>query len=702
MKAVLIFAGTTEGRELAQLLSASGICCMVCVATEYGKIVMPELDGVQVSVGRLNGEQMRGLTEEGYRTDSGGVLEYGAVVDATHPYATEVSDNIKRSLNNLNIPYLRLKRDGNPGVCQNEKSIRCFDSHEDCAKALAGTEGNILLTTGSSALSVYCSDALKERLYVRTLPSQENIAACEAQGICGKQMIAMQGPFSAELNLAMVRQFDIRHIVTKESGTNGGFAEKMRAAEEAEIQAWVIGQPKESGLPFSEVVKQLQKLLGTDMMKEAKVEVSLIGIGMGVDTMSIAACRAMENADFIFGAERMLACAPAGKEKYPYYQADDIVSVLLEKKKENFGKTIKAVVLLSGDVGFYSGAKKIKEGLNKNGFHDICLYAGTSSVSYLAAAAGESWEDAKILSIHGRKDVLRWRAELVDFVMYNPRTFVLVSGVEDIPRIGEMLTDAGLGTCILVCGYQLSYKEERIQTLPAKEAASVTRQGLYTLLVKNPAPQKKMLTPMLADADFIREKVPMTKEEIRQVAVCKLGLTGQAVVYDIGSGTGSIAVECARCSPDIRVYAVDKKQEAVELVKKNRAKFHLQNVIPVLGDAVDVLQNLVPPTHVFIGGSGGKMRKIIETVWEKNAGACIVATAVSLETVAEISKAETDFTLPEGYRLDMETVQLQVSRSKKAGNSHLMFAENPVYIFRLRLKRQIIDKTEGVTKNQER
>lgn len=693
MKAVLIFAGTTEGRELAQLLSESGICCRVCVATDYGKLVMPESDDVFVSVGRLDENQMRTLIEEGYRTDSGEILEYQAIVDATHPYATEVSENIKNSLNNLNIPYLRLKREGNPDVCRNKQSVRCFDSHEDCAKALAGTKGNILLTTGSSALSVYCLDACRERLYVRTLPSQENIASCEAQGIFGKRVIAMQGPFSAEMNLAMIRQFDIHHIVTKESGASGGFAEKMQAAEEGGIQAWVIGQPKESGLSFSEIVNQLQKLLDTEIMKEAKVEVSLIGIGMGPDTMSMDARCAMENVDLIFGAERMLSCAPAGIETYPYYQADDIVSILLKKKKEFSGKTIKAAVLLSGDVGFYSGAKKIKEGLNKNGFRDVRLYAGITSVSYLAAAAGESWEDAKILSIHGRKDVLRWRAELVDLVMYHPKTYVLVSGAEDISGIGKLLTDAGLGECILVCGYQLSYEEERIQTLLAKEAESVTGQGLYTLLVKNPAPQKKILTPVLADTDFIREKVPMTKEEIRQAAVCKLGLTNQAVVYDIGSGTGSIAVECARCSPDIRVYAVDKKQEAVELVKKNRAKFHLQNVIPVLAEAVDALQNLDTPTHVFIGGSGGNMRKIIETVWEKNVNACIVATAVSLETVAELAKAETEFFCPKGYLPDMETVQIQVSRSKKAGNSRLMRAENPVYLFRLRLNRQTEDKT---------
>lgn len=685
MNAVLIFAGTTEGRELAELLSDSGICCRVCVATEYGKLVMPELRYVQVSVGRLDETQIRELLEAGYVDEQNEKIEYGAVVDATHPYATEVSNNIKESLNNKKVPLFRLKREENINEYENKTDIRYFASHEDCANALADTGGNILLTTGSKELSVYCTEALKQRLFVRILPALNNIASCEAQGIYGKQLIAMQGPFSREMNLAQIHQFDICCLVTKESGTNGGFLEKIQAAEEAGIPVCVIGQPKESGLSFSEVVEQLEKLLDMKISAETKVEVSMIGIGMGKNSMSIAAHQELESADLVFGAKRMLTCVPAGKEQYPYYQSADIISVLEEKRKKKNGRTLKAAVLLSGDTGFYSGAKKVKSELNKNGFENIRIFPGISSVSYLAAAVGESWEDAEMFSIHGRKDVLNWQAELLDFVMYSPKTFVLVSDVADISRIGKLLSEHGLGKCMMICGYQLSYEEEKIWKLPADEAASVTEQGLYTVLIQNDAPKDKILAPVLADSDFIRGQVPMSKEEIREIIVCKLGLTRRAVVFDLGSGTGSVAVECARRSPDIRVYAVDRKQEAVDLIKQNRAKHHLPNVIPVLGEAKNALQELETPTHVFIGGSGGDIQNIINQVWERNPKACVVATAVSLETVAGLMEFEQSFEAPGGCALNMETVQLQVSRSRHAGKSHLMQAENPVYIFRMKL-----------------
>lgn len=203
----------------------------------------------------------------------------------------------------------------------------------------------------------------------------------------------------------------------------------------------------------------------------------------------------------------------------------------------------------------------------------------------------------------------------------------------------------------------------------------MTEEGLYICAVQNASCADRYLAPEKADDLFIRGKVPMTKEEVREVAICKLHLTENSVVYDIGSGTGSIAVEAAARSAKLHVFAVEQKEEAVALIEQNRAKFHLKNITVVHGKAPDALKELPVPTHAFIGGSSGKLREILNVLREKNPHIRIVITAISLETVSEITAL-----LKETEVTQSEVVALQVSRAKTVGNYHLMQAENPVYL----------------------
>ncbi len=200
MKKILIFAGTTEGRKLSEYLAEAEINHTICVATEYGAIVLRQHPLVKVHQGRMNQEQIERFLDDG---------KYGVVVDATHPFAKEITCNIKAALKEMGqggtiIPYLRLKRNG---IEEKENDVTYFETNEECVKALEDTEGNILLTTGSKELYKYCiSEGIKHRLYVRVLPSVESLSLCTEQGICGKQVIAMQGPFTTEMNEAIIRQ----------------------------------------------------------------------------------------------------------------------------------------------------------------------------------------------------------------------------------------------------------------------------------------------------------------------------------------------------------------------------------------------------------------------------------------------------------------------------------------------------------------
>lgn len=661
MKELLIFAGTTEGRALSEYLSDLEVRHTICVATEYGEIVLNENPMATVHQGRMSQEEIIAFLRNG---------SFSAVIDATHPYAELVTQNVKAAAKEANLPYFRLIRER--GITQTCSNVRYFETSAACAKALEHTTGNILLTTGSKELAAYCSaENVRRRLYVRVLPSAESISICNEQGIYARQIIAMQGPFTEELNEALIRQYDISCLVTKESGQAGGYSEKLDAAKRVGVPVFVIGCPKETdGYSFEELCRELEPFCGIKEHPKKKLEITLAGIGMGTEygiTKEVQS--AIEKADILLGAQRLIASYPAKKEKHAFYRAEQIIPFL----RGVSGK--KVVVLFSGDSGFYSGCQLLYNALEKeireNHWNAILrILPGISSVSYLAARLCESYQDAAVYSMHGKE-----LCNLAHRIKSSPKTFLLMSGVKDLNRLGKCLMDAGLTECEVMAGYQLSYPEERIQKLRPQECCELKQEGLYTCFIKNPNNIDRKLTHGIADTEFIRANVPMTKEEVREVSICKLHLNRNAVVYDIGSGTGSVAVEMASLSDEIQVYAVEQKKEAVSLIMQNKEKFCLENITVIEAKAPDGLTGLPPATHAFIGGSGGNLKEILTVLQQINSKMQIVINAVSIETVCEIKELLTAFAIK-----DAELVQLQISRAKHLGNYHLMQAENPIWV----------------------
>ena len=673
MKEVLIFAGTTEGRMLSEWLCERNISNTVCVATEYGELVLTEHPFRNIKMGRMNLEEMRSLFRSG---------AYDTVIDATHPYATEVTENIRKALDGSAISYYRLLRETEDEVSYHH--MRYFADSYACAEALTEVNGNILLTTGSKELDIYCKEEIKDRLYVRVLPGIESLKLCQSQGIAGKQIIALQGPFSAELNEALIRQYQITCLVTKESGKTGGYAEKIEAAKRAGIPVYVVGKPKEEqGMTFAELCKVLIDRLSVPNESCNLPEIILAGIGMGTEeSMTKETREAIRDADLLLGAERMIAGYQPRIAKKPYYLASQILSYIKELTSEDIEHKIrKIVILFSGDSGFYSGCQKMHQALkqeieNGNIKASLRVMPGISSISYLAACLGESYQDAAITSIHGKTAIdSRWKAEILHKVKSNQKTFLLLSGVKDVKALGELLSQSGLEECDIYLGYRLSYPEQKIEKLTPEACQMVEEDGLYTCLIKSPHPKKERLTHGISDAAFIRDAVPMTKEEVREVSICKLHLSEDAVVYDVGSGSGSVAVEMAGISDRIQVYAIERKPEAVALMQKNKEKFQAHNMTIVEAYAPEGLTELPLATHAFLGGSGGKMQEILEALYQKNPQMRVVINAVTLETICEIKEVLSHFEVT-----DESIVQMQVSRSRKAGGYHLMQAENPVWI----------------------
>ena len=676
MSEILIFAGTTEGRMLAERLSAQNVKCIVCVATEYGNELMPDLPGVQKRVGRLSTDEMIELMH-GKKID--------ITVDATHPFATVVSENIRQACGQADVEYIRLKRQ-TASLLEND-NVRIFQDNEACAMALENTKGNILLTTGSKELDIYCRDEyVRNRLYVRVLPGEESINICSKAGIARKNIIAMQGPFSQQLNEALIRQFDIKYLVTKESGKAGGLDEKLLAAGACGIDAYLIGSPDHSeGMSLEQVLFKLMDIervniqnvniqnvniqpKNVELKNIEPAKISLVGIGMGTNALlTLDAKSAIEQADYLIGAERMIEPYNARIEKKAVYMPDDIAEYIADKKGY-------ITILFSGDSGFYSGCKKVRDRLKAEGYADIRVIPGISSISYISSRTGIPWSESEIFSIHGRGGSDRIMGELYDKVIHNERIFLLMSGLSDVHRVAEELQCCPQVEIVL--GRNLSYDDESVEVLSPQQCLSKTKEGLYTAIILNHAPHARKVTNSHRDDEFIRGKVPMTKEEVRTISISKLGLDENAVVWDVGSGTGSIAVEIAGYSPKIEVYAIECKDEAVALIKENAAKFKVHNVKVCQSKAPQGLEELNKPSHVFIGGSGGELEEILDIVYSRNRTAKVVVNAVSLETIAQVTALAA--TLP---IRDFEAVTLSVSRSRTVGKYNLMQAENPVTIF---------------------
>lgn len=704
MKKIVIFAGTTEGRRLSEILADAGIAHTVCVATEYGEIVMREQTDAEAAgakkqplVSLHRGRMDRKQIEEFLRNEG-----YGIVVDATHPYAKVVTENLRGAVAALQTSekkaqfpiYLRLEREisETPEAEDPAVSIRYFESNADCAKALENTEGNILLTTGSKELATYCaSGRLHDRLYVRILPGRESLELCMEQGIKGRQILALQGPFSTEMNAAILKQYDIRHMVTKNSGRTGGYREKLEAAKMLGIPVYVIEParktPDATGhmlrtdtYSFTGICGKLEQLCDCKLSGQGSMEICLAGIGMGSkDGQTQEVQHVIETADILLGAERMIEGYSAKIEKRPYYMAEQILPYLEQLQKNGFTAQkdpLRVTVLFSGDTGFYSGCRKLYVALQETiaaGALNagVRILPGISSVVSLAARVGESYEDAAILSMHGKK-----LNRLSATVESHEKVFLLTSGSEDIRKIGRLLAEAGLTDCEVTVGYQLSYPEESIQILTPEQCEEITGEGLYTCLIRNPHWQPERLTHGRADICFLRDaKTPMTKEEVREVSICKLHLTQNAVVYDIGSGTGSVAIEIAGVPGGVQVYAIERKPEAVEQLRKNREHFHMDNMEIIEAEAPEGLEGLPAPTHAFIGGSGGKLLEILQVLYRKNPRMRIVINAISMETIAELKEVLEAFPVE-----NEEILQMQVNRVKKLGSYHLPQAENPVWI----------------------
>lgn len=396
------------------------------------------------------------------------------------------------------------------------------------------------------------------------------------------------------------------------------------------------------------------------------MRVSLVGMGPGSPALlTRAATAALARAELFIGAPRLLE--PYRQGAVPCREAvlaRDILAALEQSGAEN------AAVLLSGDTGFYSGAKGLRPLLLEAGMK-VETFPGVSSLQYLCAKIGTPWEDIHPASAHGRA------CAPAELVARHGRVFFLTGKTGDqTPRaLCAALEQAGWGKARAWVGSRLSYPDEEIFSGAVEEFSRQDFPPLSVLLVQGEPACPPAGTFGIPDSGFVRGQVPMTKEEVRAAALSKLRVAPGGTYWDVGAGTGSVAVAISALARDGRVLAVERDPEACGLILENAARFGAGNLTLVQGEAPAALGDLPAPDGVFVGGSGGSLEDILKTALEKNPRVRVVVAAVTLETLSR-GAALLD-ALPFA---GVEVSQITVARARELGRYHLMTGQNPVFL----------------------
>ena len=570
---IWIFGGTTEGRLLAEYCSREKIEAWVSVASEYGEELLQEelmesgnagnpdlnhntclakksLKNVQASsvIKVLRGRMDRYQMEEFIRNQG-----IHLVIDATHPHARLVSEEIQEACGRTGVRLERcLRAEGEQNKARDWVEV---DSIQEAVSFLSSVSGVIFATTGSKELEALCQiPDYQKRVYARVLPTSNVLKKCEKLGITGSHLIAMQGPFSTEMNTLFLRQTKAEWLLTKDSGRAGGFQEKVEAARENGTRVVVIRRPEEDGISLEEAMEVLKKA-DEGNVGELKTHLILAGIGMGQPSqMTGEVLRAIRESDALIGAGRMLesaeralqndlliskegkaenrqeSAAAVEKERkcYKAYLPDDVIQIVSKHPEWK-----QAVILYSGDTGFFSGASRMAERLREAGY-PFTVYPGTSCVSYLAARLGTHWEDAAIYSAHGRElSVDRVMKRLCDPEEPAKRAFILMGGKNGAGQFCERLTQAGYGNVQVTVGENLSYPEEQIRSGTAEEMKKLEFADLSLMLLE-----------VTDEIKNVKQLKRFEQEDKRLLPADSVGVFPRIMLAAPKSGSGKTLLTC--------------------------------------------------------------------------------------------------------------------------------------------------------------
>lgn len=399
----------------------------------------------------------------------------------------------------------------------------------------------------------------------------------------------------------------------------------------------------------------------------------IMGMGAGgYRGLTIEESEIISWAECLLGAKRLLDNIPDDKikgEKKSITRASEIVSCI----EEQMGGDI--CVLFSGDTGFYSGADGLKKVLDEKNY-DYRIIPNASSFSVMASRIGVDYRSSTLVSLHGRCNSEKEFKRAVTGALMKGRSCFFLTGKANSPaRIAKVLVEVGLPDVNISVGMSLGESEEAIIAGSAKEISEQTF-GDPNIVYIPEVPVYGRNIPGIYDEEFIRGDIPMTKRFIRNAVISELADTDNdiSVIWDIGAGTGSVSVEAAICFPDATVQAVEIKEEGVKLIRENGKKFHTYNLEVYCSAASEILSDLERPDVVFIGGSGGELRFILDHLFRSGRNIHVVMTAVTIDTISEIHTYLTE------KNIEASMCEIAVNNVNKIGDSHMLRPESPVFI----------------------
>lgn len=402
--------------------------------------------------------------------------------------------------------------------------------------------------------------------------------------------------------------------------------------------------------------------------------INLVGIGLGnPNLLTKAAISALERSSVIIGAKRIVDSVKEdfpNKKYFTEYNTEKIIEIIRENMDNE------TAVVFSGDISLFSGSlklfDKLKALVEEKDFKDcnINTYPGISSLSYLCAKSNTDISKVKILSFHGKKELLYHNIDS------NEYTFIITSKAEGVKEICRKLISFGFFELYIILGENLSYDNERITIGTASDLLGMDISDLNCMIISNPDADKS-ISIGLPDEAFARDKVPITKSEVRAVIMSKLDISPESICYDIGAGSGSISIEMSRLAYEGKVYAIEKNPVAVELIKKNIHNFSAENIELIHAKAPDGLDNILDADKIFIGGSAGELISMMEMIFTSKKNPTIVISAITMETIAQITEI-VKLAKEKGY--DTEITAVNISKSKEVGPYNMMIAQNMVFI----------------------
>ncbi len=407
-------------------------------------------------------------------------------------------------------------------------------------------------------------------------------------------------------------------------------------------------------------------------MSHERGTIHVIGVGNdGAESLTPRALAIVEKADVLVGGQRLLDCfphVPAERVKIGA-RVDEVLATVAARRA-----TSRVVVLATGDPNYFGITRAL---LRHVPAEDLEIVPNVSALQWAFAKAREPWDDAAFLTVHGRT-----MAGLAEAAR-GQRKICLFTDEHNTPAaIARILLDAGLRDYHAILCEDLAGPSECVSRLSLEELARRDAHPLNTLILLAPemtaSPTPVTWTPGLPEDVFDQRKPKLgliTKREIRVLSLARLALRPDSVVWDIGAGSGSVSVEAARLAPHGRIFAVEKNADDVEIVRSNVDKFLVPHVTVLHATAPDRLDELPDPDAVFIGGSGGKLRAILNIAAARmRVNGHIVVNAITLDTLHET------VTVFRELRLEHEAILASIARSKPLLGMMSFEALNPVYI----------------------